>query len=86
MVTRGDSYENTVGHTHTNGCSYVNVDARCFNSFLAILRLANRTKFTQANHNASLLPAYIAFGNMTPIYLGACYFAIFQTYSKYMNS
>ena len=29
MVTRGDSWllvRNTVGHTHTNGYSYVNVD------------------------------------------------------------
>ena len=26
VVTRGYSYENTVGHTHTNGYSYVNVD------------------------------------------------------------
>ena len=26
VVTRGYWYENTVGHTHTNGYSYVNVD------------------------------------------------------------
>ena len=35
MVTRGDSYENTVAHRHTNGYSHVNVDQDVFNSFLA---------------------------------------------------
>ena len=35
MVTRGYSYENTVGHRHTSGYSYVNVDQDVFNSFLA---------------------------------------------------
>ena len=35
MVTRGDSYENTVGHRYTSSYSYANVHQGVFNSFLA---------------------------------------------------